>query len=92
MKYVEMTIEEAYKECNKHAKVLVAMQDLENEDTDIVFVPKMREEYKAMFKNVQTVASIHDDFVRQLKLFTERQDILNIKPNGVQKIVILKSS
>lgn len=91
MRYVEMTVEEAMKTCGKNAKVLVAVQNLEEEmEEDIIFTKKKREEYKELFDNIKTVASIYDDFVRQLNLFTEKQDIYNIKPRGVRKIVLLK--
>ena len=91
MRYIEMTIEEAMKSCNKNTKVLVAVQNLEKEEeTDIVFVPKKRDEYKKMFEDVRTAASLCNDFVKQLNLFTEIQDIYNIKPQGLQKIVLLK--
>ena len=79
MRYIEMTIEEARK-CDKNTKVLVAVQNLEEEDIDIIFVPKRRNEYEQIFEDVKTVASLCDDFVKQLNLFTERQDIRNIKP------------
>ena len=89
--YTEMTVEEAMKKCGRHEKVLVAVQNLEEEpEEDIVFTKKKREEYKELFDNIKTVASIYDDFVRQLNLFTEKQDIYNIKPRGVRKIVLLK--
>ncbi len=90
MKYVEMTIEEAMKCCNKNNKVLVAIQDLEENDTDIIFVKKRREEYNDLFGDVQTVASLCDDFVKKLDLFTEKQDIKKIQPYGFRKIVILQ--
>ena len=39
MRYIEMTLEEAVKECNKNTKVLVALQNLEEkDDTDVIFV------------------------------------------------------
>ena len=90
MRYVEMTIEEAMKRCNKNKKVLVAIQDLEDDNVDIVFVQKERSEYQSVFENVQTVASACDDLVKQLRLFTEKQNIYNIQPRGVQKIILLK--
>lgn len=91
MQYVEMTIEEAMKRCNKNTKVLVAIQNLEeNDDIDVVFIPKRRENYGEIFEDVKTVASICDDFINQLRLFTEKQDIYNIKPKGLQKTVLLK--
>ena len=91
MRYVEVTIEEAMKRCKKNAKVLVAEQDLENEDCDVIFVTKGKKEYDKMFEDVKTAASFADDFVKQLRLFTEHQDIPNIRPHGVQKIVLIKN-
>ena len=90
MRYVEMTIEEAMKRCNKNKKVLVAIQDLEDDNSDVVFVQKERSEYQSVFEDVQTVASACDDFVKQLRLFTEKQNIYNIEPRGRQKIILLK--
>lgn len=90
MIYVEMTLEEAMKCCNKNSKVLVAIENLEKKDCNTVFVQKNREDYDKMFEDVKTVASLHDDFMKQLRLFTERQDIYNIRPRGLQKTVLLK--
>lgn len=90
MKYIEMTIEEAMKRCDKNKKVLVAVQDLEDENIDIVFVKKEKSEYQEIFENVKTVVSAYDDLVKQLRLFTEKQNIYNIEPRGIEKIVLLK--
>lgn len=90
MKYIEMTVEEAMKVCKKNDKVLVAIQNLEEDDCDTIFVPKRRNEYQELFNDVKTVASICDDFINQLRLFTEKQAIPNIQPKGVQKIVLIK--
>lgn len=90
VQYVEMTIEEAMKRCDKNAKVLVAIQNLEDDDCNIVFVKKRRNEYQEIFDDVKTVASICDDFVKQLRLFTEKQNIPNIEPHGYQKTILLK--
>lgn len=90
MKYVEVTIEEALKRCNKNTKVLVAIQNLEEDDIDIVFALRQKETYGEIFEDVKTVASICDDFMNQLRLFTEKQDIYNVKPRGLQKTVLLK--
>lgn len=43
-----------------------------------------------IFEDVKRVASLCDDFVKQLRLFTEKQDIRNIKPYGIQRTVLLK--
>lgn len=89
--YVEMTIEEAMKKCNKNTKVLVAIQDLEKEDDEIVFVQKKKREYDSIFEDAKTVLSMCDDFIKELNVFTEKQpDIYNIRPHGLQKIVLLK--
>ena len=90
MEYIEMTIEEAMKRCNKNKKVLVAVQDLEDENIDVIFVKKERNEYQAIFEDVKTVASACDDLVKQFRLFTEKQNIYNIKPKGMEKIILLK--
>ena len=90
MKYVEVSIEEAMKRCKKNTKVLVAEQDLETDDCNTIFVVKGRKDYDELFKDIQTAASWSDDLINQLRLFTERQEIPNIKPHGVQKIVLIR--
>lgn len=90
MRYVEMTIEEAMIYCNKNDKVLVAVQDLEKEDTDVMFVQKRRKDYRDIFKDAQTISSMCDDLIKELSVFTEKQDLTNIQPKGLHKIVLLK--
>jgi len=90
MRYVEMTIEEAMKYCNKNDKVLVAVQDLEKEDTDIVFVPKRRKDYRDIFRDAKTISSMCDNLIRELSVFTEKQDLTDIQPKGLHKVVLLK--
>lgn len=91
LQYVEMTIEEAMKHCNKNKKVLVAIQDLEDDQpASLDYVQRDRSEYPLIFKDIQTAVSICDDFVKQFRLFTEKQEIPNIKPRGQQRIVLLR--
>ena len=90
MKYIEMSIEEAMQFCNKRTKVLVAVQDLAKEDEIISFVQKKKEDYGQIFEDIQTVTHSTDDFVNRLDCFTEKQNILDIKPIGIQKIVLLQ--
>lgn len=90
MQYVEMTIEEAMKRCKKNAKILVATQDLADDNADIIFIQKRGNDCNEVFEDVKTVASLCNDFVKQLKLFTEEQDIRNIRPYGLQKTVLLR--
>lgn len=90
MRYIEITVEEAMRRCKKNAKVLVAEQDLEKEDCEVIFVSKFKKDYDKLFEDIQTAASLSDEWMEQLRLFTERQEIPNIKPKGIQKIVLIK--
>lgn len=90
MHYVEMPIDEALKKCKKNARILVAIQDLKDDDADVVFVAKKGSDSDELFEDVKTVASMKDDFVSLLNLFTERQDIRNVKPYGIRKIIMLR--
>lgn len=90
MQYIEMSIEEAMKKCKKNAKILVAVQDLADDRIDTVFIQKSGSDCKDVFEDVKTVASLCDDFISQLKLFTEKQDIRNIRPYGIQRTVFLR--
>lgn len=90
MIYKEMTLAEARKLCGENARVLVAVQNMEEEGTDVVFVQKRKDEYDKIFEDVKTVLSSMDDLVKQLNCFTERQNIYDIKPIGVRKIVLLE--
>ena len=90
MIYVEMTVEEAMKRCNKHDKVLVAVQNLEDCSVNVPFALKKREEYPEIFEDIKTAVSFCDDFIKQVRLFTEVHDIYNIRARGLQKTVMLK--
>ena len=90
MKYVEMTIDEALKYNAK--KVLVAVQDLEEEESCVSFVPKTRCEYEEIIKEAETLVQVTDDFVKQLRAFTIKQpDIRNISPHGKLSTILLKN-
>lgn len=90
MKFVEMTVEDAMKYCNKNDKVLVAVHDLENEDMDVVFEQKRRNDYGDIFRDAKTISSMCDDLIKELSVFTEKQDLANIRPRGLHKIVLLR--
>lgn len=90
VRYVEMTIEEAMKRFNKNKKVLVAVQDLESDDVNINFVKKGRNDCEEIFRDVETAALFSDDWVKQLRLFTVKQYLHEIKREGLLKIVLLK--
>lgn len=93
MKYVEMTTDEAIEvlKKSKGKKVLVAIQDLENNDEEIIFYPKLKEDCESMIEEAKTISSACDDFVKKLDLFTEKQkDLMNIQPHGFLKTILLR--
>ena len=90
MKYYEVPVSQAMKICKRNATVLVAEDDLENGyNTDVIFSIKKQSEYETIFNDVKTVASYMDEFVKQLRCYTVKQDIHNIKPKGKQRIILL---
>lgn len=93
MQYIEMTTDEAIEvlKKSKGRKVLVAIQDLQN-DTPVSFSPKLKSDCLLMIKEAETISSACDDFVKQLRLFSEKQrDLMNIIPEGIQKTILLRS-
>ena len=92
MNYVEMTTDEAIEvlKKSKSKKVLVVVQDLENDDVDAVFVHKLKTDCEIMIREAKTILSACDDFVKQLDLFTEKQrDLINFNKRGFQKTILL---
>lgn len=92
MQYIETTTDEAIEilKQSKGKKVLVAIQDLEK-DEPALFYPELKSNCVVMIKEAETIASVCDDFVKQLKLFTEEQkNLINIVPEGLQKTILLK--
>ncbi len=85
-----MTVEEAMRYCNKNDKVLVAIQDLENKDTDVVFAQKRRKDNGDIFSDAKTISSMCDNLIKELSVFTEKQDLPNLQPKGFHKIVLLQ--
>lgn len=94
MKYIEVTTEEAIKllQSSKGKKVMVAITELETvKNIDSQFYPRLKLDCETMIKDAETIASYCDDFVKQLKVFTEIQpDIMNLKPKGIQNIILLR--
>ena len=93
MRYIEMTTDEAIEvlKKSKGKKVLVAVQDLKN-DEPAFFYPKLKSDCMMMIEEAETISSACDDFVRQLRLFSEKQrDLMNIIPDGLQRTILLRS-
>lgn len=88
MRYVLMDIEEAVKYC-KGKKVLVAEQDLEKNEV-VGFERKTFQECRDIIERSETIARICDDFLNQLKVFSEKQlDLMNIKPIGTMSTILV---
>lgn len=91
MQYIRMTIEEASKRFGDHGSVLVAVQDLENEmDTIQEFKKKSNYECIKIINDAETIVKICDDFLNQMRVFTQKQpDIINITPKGKMSTILL---
>lgn len=93
MKVIELTSEEAIHvlKNSKGKRVLVAIQDLEAEEEICSFLPIRKNDCEGMIRDAETLISATSDFVKQLRLFTEKQnDLENIRAVGYQKIILLK--
>lgn len=60
-------MEEEKEYCSRRTNVLIFVQYLEkeNEDSDIMFAPKYREEDYNIFQDIKTVTALNDDFMRE---------------------------
>ena len=73
----------------KGKKVLVAEQDLENNEV-VGFERKTFQECKDIIERSETIAKICDDFLNQLRVFSEKQlDLMNIKPIGTMSTILV---
>ena len=90
MRYILMDVEEAVKYC-KGKKVLVAEQDLEKNENEVVsFERKTFQECKDLIEHAETIAKIYDNFINQLGVFSEKQiDLVNIKPKGTMSTILV---
>ncbi|WP_394910537.1 hypothetical protein [uncultured Robinsoniella sp.] len=93
MEYKLMSKEEAIKllENSKYDTVMIAVQNLEEEDFNSQMKKINKHEGKRLIQESETITSVYDDFIRQLNLFSKMQrDIYNIKPKGIRKIIMLR--
>ena len=90
-KYIEMTIEEAieYNKGNKNAKVMVAINNLEQDDV-ASFVKKTKGECEEIIKKAQTIAHNCDDFMDSLHCYSAKQNLKEIKPIGVVSTILIR--
>lgn len=91
MEYILMTVEEAKKMAKKDAVVLVAVNDLENPKDISEFSKKRFFECEKMIKEAETIASVCDDFIRQLRCYTERQDAFpDLRLKGKESVILFR--
>ncbi len=91
MEYVMMTVEEAKKYAKKDAIVLVASQDLASQDCNIGFEKKKFGECADIIGSAKTIANICDEFVNQLRVFSDIQrDPINYEPVGYLNTILFR--
>lgn len=89
MEYAIMTLEEAKKVARKDAVVLVAIQDLENPDCNESFNPKKFSDCHNILEEAATIAKVCDEFVAQLRVFSETQtDVINYMKKGKLRTIL----
>ena len=89
--YIELTTEEAIEmlKKSKGKKVMIAVCDLEKENVEKFFV-RLKTECVELINTAETIASLYDDYIKQLHLFSEKQNLQNIEKRGKQNIILLK--
>lgn len=92
MQYVEMNIEEALKifKGDVSKTVLVAVKDLEKDDDIQSFEKVGVSRCKRIIKSSSTIIGIDDDLIRQLLLYSSKQNIQSIKPIGTMTRIVYK--
>lgn len=91
MQYIMVSIEEAKKIAKKDAVVLIAINDLEANDCNVEFTRKRFGECEKLIKEAETIARVYDDFINQLRVFSEKQsDVINYKHHGKLSTILLK--
>ena len=92
MAYIMMTVEEAKKYAKKDAIVRGATQDLESQDCNVDFVKKKFGECTDIIGSAKTIANICDEFVNQLRVFSDIQaDPINYEPTGCLNTILFRS-
>lgn len=93
MEYIEMSLEEAKKVAKKNAIVLVAIQDLTNEDCNTGFSKKKFCECNNILEEAKSIAKVCDEFANQLRVFSEKQsDVINYRPIGKLSTILFPKS
>lgn len=94
--YVEMTMEQAIKYVNDglidpNTKILISTQSLEKNEWDIPFVKKTKTETIEIIQKSKSFAKLEeDDFIKKLKVFSEKQNIHRPKRKGELNVILLR--
>jgi len=91
--YIEMTLDEAerYLKKSKNKKVLVALQNLE-ENSVQEFSPKLKEDCLEMIRKAETFAKCCGDMVDTLNAFSKKQNLKKIRREGSLITVLIHPS
>ena len=90
MEYVIMSLEEAKKVAKKDAVVLVCKQDLEKDDCNIGFTKTRFCECSNILEEAATVAKVCDDFMNQLRVFSEVQtNVIDYDKRGSLNTILI---
>lgn len=92
MEFKVMTTEKAIEELQKSKGkvVMVAIKNLE-EDEDVNFSPTLKKDCETLINKAETIISACDDFMRQMRLFSTKQDLRHIDLHGTQGTILLKN-
>lgn len=91
IRYIEFTIEETerFLKSLKTDKFLVAVQNLEDENDIQKFSKKLKSDCLKTIKESETIAKSFGEITDCLNLFSESQDLKNIKPKGILSIILI---
>lgn len=90
MEYVIMSLEEAKKVAKKDAVVLVCKQDLEKDDCNTGFTKARFCECSNILEEAATVAKVCDNFMNQLRVFSEVQtNVIDYERKGILNTILI---
>lgn len=86
-----MTNEDAMKYLQSHKDVVVmfAEDDLEDQ-APVMYIKKPKDECYPIVEKAASIATVLDDFIAQVNLYTEKQDLPVVKNRGRREIIMLR--
>ena len=79
----------AYLQSHRDVVVMFAEDDLENQ-TPVMFIKRAKDECYPIVEKAASIATVLDDFIAQVNLYTEKQDLPSVKPQGRREIIMLR--